>query len=35
MAYWGKAWAYGPYVNNAEPTETGWPSYERIQKAME
>jgi len=35
MAYWGKAWAYGPYVNNDKSTETGWPSYETIQKAME
>jgi hypothetical protein len=35
MAYLGKAWAYGPYVNDDKPTETGWTSYETIQKAGE
>ena len=35
MAYWGKAWAYGPYINNGNPSardrEAAW---EAIQEAL-
>jgi hypothetical protein len=35
MAYWGKAWAYGPYINNANPPERDLATaYEAIQEAL-
>ncbi len=36
MVYWGKAWAFGPYINNGNPAERELETaYEAIQKARE
>ena len=35
MVYWGKAWAWGPYINNANPPERNLETaYEAIQEAL-
>lgn len=35
MAYWGKAWAYGPYINNGNPPERDLEqAYGAIQEAL-
>jgi tetratricopeptide (TPR) repeat protein len=35
MVYWGKAWAWGPYVNNGNPPERDLETaYEAIQEAL-
>ena len=35
MVYWGKAWAYGPYINNGSPAESDLEqAYDAIQQAL-
>ncbi len=36
MVYWGKAWAYGPYINNGNPPERDLETaYDAIQQALQ
>lgn len=36
MVYWGKAWAFGPYINNGSPPERDLEiAYEAIERALE